>query len=82
MSKKISSLTEGLAFYAHDAWSGWMKYLFEKSTRNPDGSVTIPKELVDRWTRQMNIEYDRLPENEKESDRKEARKMMEIAAWS
>lgn len=66
------TLREELADYAHDAWSGWMKYLFSKSTFNPDGSVTIPKESVDRWTMQMNTKYDDLPEDMKRSDRDEA----------
>jgi len=69
---------EALADYAHSAWSGWMKYMFSKSTVNNDSSVTIPKELVKRWTRQMNTEYINLPENEKTSDRKEAKEIISI----
>jgi hypothetical protein len=69
---------EQLADYAHEAWSGWMRYLFEKSQTNPDGSVTIPATLVARWQRQMNSPYGSLPENEKESDRAEADKMLAI----
>jgi len=71
-------LREKLAKYAHDAWSGWMKYLFEKSTKNPDGTVTIPKWAVDRWTRQMNTDYWDLSQDERESDRKEADKIIDI----
>lgn len=63
---------EPLADYAHSAWSNWMTYLFSKSTQNADGSVTIPRELVERWTRQATTLYPGLPEGEKESDRKEA----------
>lgn len=72
------NLLELLADYAHEAWSGWMKYMFTKSILNADGSVTIPPYLVERWTRQANTTYELLPENEKESDRDEARKMLEI----
>jgi hypothetical protein len=68
---------EELAAYAHDAWSRWMRYLFSKS-RLDRGSVTIPAELVERWTRQMNIAYRDLPESEKKSDRDESRVMMRI----
>ena len=71
-------LREQLADYAHTTWSGWMKYLFEKSWRNADGSVTIPAELVLRWQRQMETDYARLPENEKDSDRAEADRMIAI----
>ena len=69
---------ELLADYAHRAWSGWMHYLFDKSTYNADGTVTIPADLVQRWTRQMTTQYINLPENEKESDRKEADEIIAI----
>ena len=69
---------EKLADYAHEAWSGWMKYLFEKSTKNDDGTITIPKWAVDRWTMQVNTKYQDLPENMKKSDREEADKMISI----
>ncbi len=71
-------LREKLADYAHEAWSGWMKCMFEKSTINSDGEIVIPASLVERWKRQMNTPYDKLPENEKISDRKEADIMIEI----
>lgn len=71
-------MREKLAEYAHDAWAGWMKYLFEKSVKNKDGSVTIPGELVKRWERQIATPYRELSENEKNSDRDEADKMMII----
>lgn len=74
----MNILREKLADYAHDAWSGWMQYLFTKSKSNEDGSITIPKELVDRWARQMYTKYKNLPVNEKESDLAEADKMIKI----
>ncbi|MGX8701379.1 hypothetical protein [Caproiciproducens sp.] len=64
------------AHIAHKQWSGWMKYLFENSIQNTDGTVTIPKWAVDRWTRQINTPYEELTEEEKESDRIEARKYL------
>lgn len=69
---------EDLAAYAHESWSGWMKYLFSKCKPGPDGSVTIPEEFVKRWTRQMETPYKELPEGEKKSDREEAVKMQRI----
>lgn len=63
---------ETLSDYAHGAWSGWMKYMFSRSTINPDGTCTIPAGLVQRWQRQMNTLYADLPETEKKSDRDEA----------
>ena len=73
-----SPLREPLAEYAHSAWSGWMKYLFGKSTRNADGTMTIPAWAVERWTRQAETKYADLPENEKDSDRTEADSMIVI----
>jgi hypothetical protein len=67
-------IREALAAVAHSQWSGWMRYMFEKCVPVPgkDGGLYIPKEFVERWTRQMQTPYDDLPENEKESDRTEA----------
>jgi hypothetical protein len=69
---------EALADYAHEAWSGWMKYMFGKGSQNNDGSILLPWSVVERWTRQMNTKYQDLPESEKESDRQEADKMLAI----
>jgi hypothetical protein len=74
----MNALREALAEYAHEAWSGWMKYLFTKGTFNEDGTWTMPKWAVERWTRQMGTPYAGLPENEKPSDREEADKMISI----
>lgn len=72
-------LREALAEYAHEAWSGWMEYLFSKSGLDSDyGTRTIPAWAVDRWHRQMSTPYDDLPEEEKASDREEADRMLAI----
>jgi len=70
-------LREQLASLAHEQWSGWMRYLFSKCDEAyDDGSVYIPREFVERWERQMNTPYSELPEAEKESDRKEADRVL------
>ena len=66
------NIIERTANLAHMAWSNWMKYVFEKSEKNPDGTVTIPKWAVMRWKSQIGTDYDDLPENMKDSDRTEA----------
>ena len=68
---------EKLAAYAHEAWSGWMAYLFSKC-EGVDGGMLIPQSLVDRWKRQSETPYAELPDGEKASDRKEAAVMLEI----
>ncbi len=72
------NLEEKLAEYAHDAWAGWMNYLFEKSTLNDDGTIIIPVWAAERWKRQSATPYNKLSEQEKESDRKEAKAIIQI----
>ena len=72
------TVREQLAYYAHDAWSGWMKYMFKKMKINDDGTATMPKWAVDRWTFQMKKTYNELSDDMKESDRQEADRMITI----
>jgi hypothetical protein len=70
---------ELLAAYAHEAWSGWMKYLWNKCDDiDAEGTIRIPNWAVARWDRQMNTPYADLPESEKQSDRDEADRMLAI----
>ena len=71
-------LREALSDYAHDTWSRWMDHLFSKGKLNSDGTFTIDSDKVDRWQRQMLTPYEDLSEEEKESDRAEADKMLAI----
>jgi hypothetical protein len=82
-----TELRENLADYAHEVWSGWMRWMFKeggirKEIEYENGrwaTVWIMKpEKYDRWQRQMNTVYGALPEPEKESDRAEADKMIDI----
>jgi len=73
----INDLTEKLGDLVHRQWSGWMEYLFEKSTLNEDGTVTIPEYAVSRWKRQVETAYKDLPEEEKESEREKARQVID-----
>ncbi|MHA1859136.1 MAG: hypothetical protein ACTSUU_06795 [Candidatus Thorarchaeota archaeon] len=80
MSRQLDTarVREDLAEYAHVAWSGWMSYLFGKSEKNRDETITIPKWAAKRWARQAATHYADLPDKEKESDRLEADKMLAI----
>jgi hypothetical protein len=57
-----------VAEMVHDVWSNWMEWQFKICIKNKDGSVTIPKDLVDRWTRQMKTHYSDLSLKEQQSD--------------
>jgi len=65
-------LTEALAAYAHEAWVGWMNYLFTKTHRGLWGSLNIPEWAVTHWKRQCATAYRDLAEHEKDTDRVEA----------
>jgi hypothetical protein len=69
---------EALADVQHEIWSHWMRYLFSVSSANADGSYTIPAEKVQHWRRQLQTPYSQLSEAEKESDREQAAKMLEV----
>ena len=69
---------EAISDEMHSIWAHWMKYLFSVSIENQDGSVTIHSESVERWKRQMDTPYTLLTEQEKESDRDQAKKIERI----
>jgi hypothetical protein len=79
-------LREALAEYAHDAWAGWMKYLFSKGRFDTvelepglaEQIWVMPSWAITRWARQMETPYADLPESEKESDRQEADRMLAL----
>ncbi len=71
-------MKEELSSAVHDTWTRWMHHMFTFCTFNEDGSVTIPKEKMARWWRQMRTDYNDLPEDEKDSDRAEADRYLAI----
>lgn len=63
-----SELIELLAEWSHKSWSGWTRWMIDKWS----------PEMVTRWERQIATPYAVLSEKEKESDRKEARAILDI----
>ena len=76
--KDTYDLPEALAALAHKQWVLWMEVLFIKGTFNEDGTWTMPARAVERWKRQMNTPYDDLPEREKDTDREEASRVLQV----
>ncbi|AGB26719.1 hypothetical protein Mycsm_06583 (plasmid) [Mycobacterium sp. JS623] len=72
------SLIDSLAAIEHDRWSHWQEYLHAQCRPNDDGSLTIPADLVARWTKQMSTPYARLSPAEKESDREQVRRYIPV----
>lgn len=74
---------EELAALAHEQWSGWMKHLFSKCVivtyQGGERVVAeIPHWARERWARQMNTPYSELSDEEKESDRAEADRVIAL----
>jgi hypothetical protein len=71
-----SKLIEVLADIEHKRWSGWQEYLHSLCVKNEDGSLTIPKERVDWWNKEIETPYCELEERLKEYDRDEVKKTL------
>lgn len=74
----MTAPNESLAAYIHDAWSRWMKHLFDQCIETGDGCYEIQRPEVEQWMRQMNTRYEDLPESEKSNNREESIKIMEV----
>jgi len=75
------NLTEKLSDYAHRAWSNWMKYVFLNCNLHFVGGIPIlimDSSKEERWKRQIETPYEQLSEEEKESDRIQAREISKI----
>lgn len=74
------NLREQLSENAHKSWAGWTDYLFSKCEvdEKHQGCLIIPKWAVERWKRQIKTDYSDLSLSEKNSDRKEADKIISI----
>lgn len=72
----LTAIVEDLAHIEHQRWSHWQTYMHSMGVRQADGSLLIPRDLVDRWDRQSSTLYANLSEKEKESDREQVRKYL------
>lgn len=72
----LQGILEALAHIEHERWSHWQKYMHAKGSRQTDGSLLIPADLVAQWDRQIATPYTKLSESEKESDRDQVRKYL------
>lgn len=75
-----ASLMERLAAIEHERWAHWQRYLHDQCARLDDGSLVIPKELVERWEAQITTPYADLTPEERESDRDQVRRYLPIIA--
>jgi hypothetical protein len=76
----LSQLMEALAEKEHERWCHWQQYVHDQGSRQFDGSLLIPSELVQRWENQINTRYEHLSEGEKDSDREQVLKYLPLIA--
>jgi len=62
------NLLERLASLEHEQWAHWTRYMLNN----------LNKENIQRWRRQIETPYDQLSEDEKESDRRWARRVIAL----
>jgi hypothetical protein len=74
----LDSLVDELAAIEHERWSHWQRYMHDKATRQLDGSLVVPPELVARWEDQISRHYRDLSDKEQESDREQVRKYLPV----
>jgi hypothetical protein len=58
-------MRERMAAYAHEAWKGWVRYMFRFGTMNPDGTFTLYAETVALWRHDMAVTYGQLADERK-----------------
>lgn len=75
-------MIEALAAIEHERWAHWQAYLHGQCELLDDGSLRIPAELAERWTRQIQTRFEDLTEQEKESDRDQVREYLSVISRS
>jgi hypothetical protein len=72
------ALVERLAAIEHKRWSHWQRYMHDKATRQEDGALLIPADLVARWEKQIATDYADLSPTEQESDKEQVERYLPI----
>lgn len=74
----LDAMLEQLASVEHERWAHWQRYMHGQGTLCADGSLLLPKELVQRWETQMATDYVNLSDQEKDSDREQVRRYLDL----
>lgn len=70
---QTAAALEAIASVEHERWAHWQEYLHSQCEQFDDGSLRIPAHLVARWKDQATTAYADLTEDERDSDREQAR---------
>lgn len=76
IEESLKKFVEKGASLEHERWAKWQKYLHSKleyTEKLGKAYYLLPADLFERWEGQIHRPYSELSEEEKESDRKEAR---------
>lgn len=77
----MSQELEAVAEQCHKQWAGWTEHVLLKLEKDHGADTHIlPKVWIERWQRQIDTPYADLSEEEKEADRREARKILAALA--
>ena len=74
----LDGLVEQLAAIEHARWSHWQRHMHGTATKQLNGSMVIPAELVVRWEKQMLTDYTDLSDGEKQSDRDQVERYLPL----
>lgn len=77
---KLQGTIDELAAVEHERWAHWQRYMHDKGERRPDGSLVLPRDLIERWEAQIATSYADLSEAEKESDREQVRRYIPLVS--
>jgi hypothetical protein len=74
----LNDLVDALAAIEHQRWSHWQRYMHDQATKQSDGSLILPADLVSRWETQIRTGFESLSDKEKDSDREQVRKYLPV----
>ena len=72
----LNGMIEQLAAIEHERWAHWQRYMHSKGSKQSDGSMLFPAELIAQWEGQIERPYSELSEDEKASDREQVEKYL------
>ena len=77
-SSTRAALVNKLAAIEHERWAHWQRYMHGKASRQDDGALVIPAELVARWEKQIETPYANLSAADQESDKEQVERYLPI----
>ena len=78
IKEALNGLLDTLAAVEHERWSHWQRYMHSKGVAQSDGSLLLPAVLVERWEKQISTPYEKLSDEEKESDQEQVRRYLPL----